>query len=104
MEDNAKVLYAELQEKVGREYNEYIKSLHDMTADEIIEKSYETVMLQEFKTVIEKRAENRFGIDQLHRLLQIDNVLDTLYQDWLQFDSDEMDVYEEFVLGYWDFT
>lgn len=105
-EEDKECLNAQLKEKIQKEYDIYIEKLRHMTTDEIIENSYKTAMLKEFVTCFE----NNFNLDnhltdcQIKLLLNFSNILETLYTHWLTYDSDEFEIYEEFVFGYWNWN
>ena len=96
-------LLAQLQDKINGEYDEYKQNLYRMTVEEVILNSYKTVMLNEFKEIINRFAGDYYEDWQLKKLLKVENLLELLYADWIEFDSDEQDIYKEFIFGgYWD--
>ena len=49
---NKNGLLAQLENKVNKEYTDYINSLYDLDAGEIIKSSYKTIMLRSFKNIL----------------------------------------------------
>lgn len=95
-------LISQLQEKINKEYDIYLEELRHMTTDEIIENSYKTSMLKEFVTCFENYSEELTDIKFIKYLLQYNNLLENLYEDWKKYDSDEFKIYKEFVLYFWN--
>ena len=100
--ENKLNLAAQLTEKVQKEYDVYIESLYRMVVDEVINNSYKTVMMNELKILIEKYSCELLEEWQIELLLNIENLLETLFYNWIHFDSTEEDIYKEFVFGYWN--
>ena len=101
-EDDIECLIAQLQEKIQKEYDIYLEELRHMTTDEIIENSYKTSMLKEFVTCFENYSDELTDINFIKYLLQYNNLLENLYEDWKKYDSDEFKIYKEFVLYFWN--
>lgn len=102
--DMKKRLYAELQVKIEREYGDYMDSLYHLSVEDVIGNSYKTVIMSEFKGILENSSMESLGLAELEKIIQIDNLLEKLYNKWIGFDSDEIEVYKEFVFGNWDFS
>lgn len=102
MENTKTILLSQLENKVNKEYKDYIKSLRDLDAGEIIKSSYKTVMLENFKNILLCDSEEYFDERKISNLLEAENLLELLYADWLRFDDNVYDEYKEFVFGYWD--
>ena len=100
--ENKLNLVAQLTKKVQREYDVYIESLYRMVVDEVINNSYKTVMMNEFKTLIENYSSDLLKEWQIELLLNTENLLETLFYDWIHFDATEEDIYKEFVFDYWN--
>ena len=101
-EDDIECLIAQLQEKIDEEFDVYLEELRHMTTDEIIENSYKTSMLKEFVTCFENYSDELTDINFIKYLLQYNNLLENLYEDWKKYDSDEFKIYKEFVLYFWN--
>ena len=101
-EDDIECLIAQLQEKIQKEYDGYLEELRHQTVDEIIENSYKTAMLKEFVTCFENYSDELTDINFIKYLLQYNNLLENLYEDWKKYDSDEFEIYKEFVLYFWN--
>lgn len=101
MENTKTILLSQLENKVNKEYKDYINSLRDLDAGEIIKSSYKTVMLENFKNILLCDSEKYFDERKISNLLEAENLLELLYADWLRFDDNVYDEYKEFVFGYW---
>ena len=103
-EDDIECLITQLQEKIHKEFDIYKENLRHQTVDEIIENSYKTAMLEEFLVCFYSDYEIKyhFNISQIKLLLNFPNILETLYTHWTTYDSDEFEIYNEFVFNYWD--
>lgn len=100
--ENLNCLIAQLMDKIQSEYDVYIEKLRHLSVDEIIEKAYKTSMIKEFKCCIENSDYEITDIELIRYLIQYDNLLENLYEDWKKYDSDEFEIYKEFVFGYWN--
>lgn len=98
---NKNGLLAQLENKVNKEYTDYINSLYDLDAEEIIECSYKTIMLGSFKNILSYDSGEYFDEWKISNLLEVENLLELLYADWLRFADSVYDEYKEFVFGYW---
>lgn len=104
MENTKTIFLNQLEDKVNKEYTDYINSLYDLDAEEIIECSYKTVMLKRFKNIISYDSDAHLDEWQIAKLLEVENLLELLYADWLKYDDSEYDILGEFVFGYWDWN
>lgn len=95
-------LIALLKDKITKEYDVYIEELRHKTVDEVIENSYKTTMLKEFKTCLESYTQFHLEDYQIKLLIGASNILERLYDHWLTYDSDEFEIYKEFVFEFWD--
>lgn len=95
-------LIALLKDKITKEYDVYIEELRHKTVDEVIENSYKTTMLKEFKTCLESYTQFHLEDYQIKLLIGASNILEKLYEHWLTYDSDEFEIYKEFVFEFWD--
>ena len=98
---NKNGLLAQLENKVNKEYMDYINSLYDLDAGEIIKSSYKTIIFEEFKNILAYDAATYFDEWKISNLLEVENLLELLYIDWLKFEDSVYDEYREFVFGYW---
>lgn len=73
-------LKRKLIKKLNIEYKEYISELKELSIDEVIEKSYETAMKQQFLSLLGE--ENSIERNEVKALLESDNTLDDLYEQW----------------------
>lgn len=94
-------LIKRLVNKVDGELNAYKKLLLQMSAEKIMAHSYETVVKEEFCDILKYDTEKYLSEEKIEKLLKIDNLLDYLYQDWLKFEDNVIEEYEEFIFGYW---
>ena len=92
----------EKQEKIDKEFDVYKENLRHQTVDEIIENSYKTAMLKEFVTCFKNSSDKITDIKFIKYLLRYEDLLENLYEDWTKYDSDEFEIYEEFILYYWN--
>lgn len=88
-------LIEKLKAKVNTEWKEYEDSLYRMDVDSIITMSYETVMKEQICCVLESETEDMLEEQQIEKLLSINNLLDFMYQEWLNFDGSENDILKE---------
>lgn len=73
-------LKKKLTKKINEEYKEYISELRKLSIDEVIDKSYETTIKKEFLSLLGE--ENNIDRNELRALLNADNSLDELYEQW----------------------
>lgn len=90
-----KTLLAELNNKLEKEYNEFIQEIIKLNPLSIINKTYEITLKQEIKDLY-------VGSDILDRyeikaLLERNNTLKYLYESWLEYDFDIHKEVEELV-------
>jgi len=69
-----------LTKKLNEEYKEYISELEKSSVEEVIEKSYETAMKQQFLSLLGE--EHSIERNEVKALLESDNTLDELYEQW----------------------
>lgn len=69
-----------LTKKLNEEYKEYISELEKLSVEEVIEKSYETAMKQHFLSLLGE--EHSIERNEVKALLESDNTLDELYEQW----------------------
>jgi len=75
-----KELKKKLTKKLNEEYKEYISELKELSIDEVIEKSYETTMKKQFLSLLGE--EKNIDRNELRALLDTNNTLDELYEQW----------------------
>ena len=102
MNENKLCLLEQLNMKIHTEHNRYTESLYRMDVDDVIQNSYKTVMMNEFMCILENDTGDMFEDWQIELLLKVENLLETLYRDWVDFDSDESEIFKEFVFGFWN--
>ena len=73
-------LNIEIYNKLNRELKDFKDELTKLKPDEIINKSYEITIKEEFVDLF--GGEPKYDLHTLKALLQKDNVLDYLYDDW----------------------
>lgn len=78
--ETIKQLKKKLTEKLNKEYKEYISELKKLSIDAVIEKSYETTMKKQFLSLLGE--EHSIERNELKSLLESDNSLDELYEQW----------------------
>ena len=76
----------ELYDKLESELTLYKKELESLTAKEIIDKSYETAIKEESIYLFYPESKH-FNIDEIKALKNEKNSLETLYQGWLDCDT-----------------
>ena len=76
----------ELYSKLESELDSYKKELETLTAKEIIDKSYETTIKEESIYLFYPESK-QFDIDEIKALKNEKNSLETLYQGWLDCDT-----------------
>ena len=79
--NNLKRLYVKLQ----RELQQYEEELKKLPVEEIIKKSYETTCKEEFAEMF--NTEYKYDNREIIALLNIENTLEYLYQDWFKSDG-----------------
>lgn len=100
MNENKKSLLEQLSEKIGKEHDNYIKSLYRMDADDIIKYSHKTVMLNEFVCVFDNEIDDTLEDFELQALINVENLLELLYKEWMRSGNDQYDIYKEFVFDH----
>ena len=69
-----------LTKKLNEEYKEYISELEKLSVEEVIEKSYETTMKKQFLKLLGE--EHSIERNEIRALLNANNSLDELYEQW----------------------
>ena len=84
-----------LYQKLDCEYKSFINELKSKECNKIIETSYEKVYKQDINYTLQSMdLDNAY----LFKLLTMDNVLDTLYREWLESDFTINNILEESIL------
>ncbi len=78
-----------LYEKMKAEYDNFIAELKEKSVEEIIERSYEKVILEDLLTCIEN---DNLKQEEAKALYQIENPLSFIYQEWINIDNNYMDL------------
>ena len=73
----------DLYNKLKREYNDFINKTKKLSKEEIISKSYEKVMKEEFVTMFYPSDE--YDIEDIKILNKDKTPLDELYQGWMDW-------------------
>ena len=85
-----------LYSKMTDELRSYTEDLERASAEDIIRRSYETVMKNELICLFYP-DEKRYSLDEIRALRSCDNPLDTLYHRWLDIDVNLNEVLEDTV-------
>lgn len=86
-----------LNEKLEKEYGDFLKSLEEMEPKEIIKASYEKVMKED---VLYAMEENDLTDDQVSALLESQSPLEDIYQQWLKMDCSYMSDLKECIFDH----
>ena len=84
----------ELYLKMESELNSYKKKLETLTPKEIIDKSYETTMKEELVCLFYPES-SRYDLDEIKALKNEKELLETLYQGWMDSDLNINQLLEE---------
>lgn len=90
-------LETKVYDKMSAEYDELIDGLKQMMSQDIIDNAYQIVMKQDILFSMENHFLNQ---TQLQMLMELENPLDDLYQNWLLGDCPYMDALEESTQDY----
>ena len=77
-------LRKKLNEKIDKEFNDFIAELRRCSSQVIIERAYEKVSKEE---MIYKIKDKDYTITELKALLKKDNILEECYDEWLKADG-----------------
>ena len=86
----------ELYEKLEQELTSYEQELSTLTIKEIIDKSYETTVKEDIIYLFSPQSK-QFNLDEIKALKNEKNSLETLYQGWMDFDSNINQIFEDSV-------
>lgn len=87
-------LKKQLNEKLQKEYDNFIERLKLLPPERIIESSYEKVFKEELMTTVQYKDLSRV---EIIALLKLDHPLDSLYQEWLKNDFSYLPLLEDTV-------
>ena len=87
----SKCLAEKFDEKVKKDYEEFIKKMRKLEPDEIIENAYEISIKLIIKEIMEDKY---FTADEIKLLLKCGNVIDVCYDKWIDMEEDFGDVIE----------
>ena len=90
-------LKAQLIDKVEQELTDFRRYLYVLTVDEVLNSAYKFTMFEEFVLVFRNFANNYLSKDRMKRFLQKDNLLESIYTEWKKYDSDEQEIYKDFI-------
>ena len=79
----------ELINRIRKEHQEYLDRIAQLPPSAIIRKAYEICYREEFISILESTD---FDDDTLDILLATDNLLDVLYDEWLDTDASVCDM------------
>lgn len=86
MNKSKKELQPKLQNKLNTELKNYKTELLENTKKDILEHSYQTTIKEEIKNFIFEISRN-LSIEALEGLYATDNLLSSIYDDWIKYDS-----------------
>jgi hypothetical protein len=81
MAQTRKSLLESLSGKVNQEYADWRAGLLELYPDEVLDMAYEVVIKSELVCMFGAEG---FGESEMQELLSLDNVLDTIYKEWLK--------------------
>ena len=86
MNEDKQTLIENFQDKVRDEFYEYQRDLLDQSKDMIFEMSYQTTIKEEIKDLLVS-VSSFHSPYELKTLTKVDGILDSIYEDWLKWDS-----------------
>lgn len=89
---NTQQLKERLNEKIQKEYDDFIERLKLLSPEQIIESSYEKVFKEEFLITIQGRDLTK---TEINALLKLNYPLDSLYREWLHTDVSYVSMLED---------
>ena len=101
-QEDLNCLYARLMMKLQCELFSYKETLYRMTVDEVMEEAYKLTMLKEFVKVFESKSKETLNAEQFNFYLRMDNALEYLYDVWLGEDTNEREIYADFLFKDWN--
>ena len=103
-DDDINCLYARLITKLHSELFSYKEKLYRMTVDEVMNEAYKLTMFKEFVKIFETQSNKVLNAEQFNFFLRMNNVLEFLYDAWLTHDSNEGEIYANFLFKGWDWS
>lgn len=91
---NTQQLKQQLNEKLQKEYDDFIERLKSLPPEQIIRCSYENVFKEEFMTTVQYKDLSK---QEIKALLKMDYPLDSLYREWLKNDFSYIPLIEDTV-------
>lgn len=85
-----------LYEKLDKEYSVFYDNLKTMSAEEVIKHCYEKIFKEDLLLCIK---DIDLADEQISKLLNVDNLLDHFYQEWLDNDYSYMEMLRDTVRG-----
>lgn len=101
-QEDLNCLYARLIMKLHCELFSYKEKLYRMIVDEVIEEAYKLTMLKEFVKIFETQSKENLNSKQFNFFLRMDNALEYLYEVWLAEDTNEREIYADFLFKDWN--
>lgn len=86
-----------LNEKLQKEYDNFIEKLKSLPPEQVIASSYEKVFKEELMTTVQYKDLSRM---EINALLKLDHPLDSLYQEWLKNDFSYLPLLKDTVNDY----
>jgi hypothetical protein len=90
--------------KLQCELFSYKEKLYRMTVDEVMNEAYKLTMFKEFVKIFETQSNKVLNAEQFNFFLRMNNVLEFLYNAWLTHDSNEGEIYANFLFKGWDWS
>lgn len=86
----------ELYDKMQQEYANFISELKGKSPDEILERAYEKVVKDEIliEFCSQDSVISKYNMDQIMILSKCNYPLETIYQDWLDYNIDISELIE----------
>lgn len=101
-QEDLNCLYARLMMKLQCELFSYKEILYRMTVDEVMDEAYKLTMLKEFVKIFETQSKETLNVEQFNFFLRMDNALEYLYATWLGYDSNEREIFADFLFEGWN--
>ena len=101
-QEDLNCLYARLIMKLHCELFSYKEKLYRMNVDEVIEEAYKLTMLKEFVKIFETQSKENLNSKQFNFFLRMDNALEYLYDVWLAEDTNEREIYADYLFKNWN--
>ena len=84
----------QLINRIHKEHKEWLAKLKQKSVDEIIRSAYEICYREEFINVLEYMD---YDDEQIEKLLQVQNIIDFLYDEWLRTDASVCQMLEDVI-------